>query len=160
MTNNQAILIIFAIMKIKISILIILCFLSTQITLGQKTGTLFIEITAFRNDVGVVAVALFDAEEGFPGSEENMVKATTTEIKKGKATLQFNDLTFGEYAISAFHDENKNGKIDTNWLGIPKEGVGASNNAKGKMGPPKYKDAKFQFSSDQQKMKFEIDYIF
>jgi len=41
----------------------------------------------------------------------------------------------GKYAVSVFHDENSNGKLDTNFLGIPREGVGASNNAKGHFGP-------------------------
>jgi len=41
----------------------------------------------------------------------------------------------GRYAVSVFHDENSNGKMDTNFIGIPREGVGASNNAKGHLGP-------------------------
>jgi len=129
-------------------------------TSAQNSGTLIVEIDSFKNNDGVVAVAMFDKEEGFPGSEENMVHAATAEIKDGKAVVEFKDLPFGEYAISAFHDENSNGELDTNWIGIPKEGLGASNNAKGRMGPPKYEDARFQFEKDQQKMQFEIDYIF
>jgi uncharacterized protein (DUF2141 family) len=54
----------------------------------------------------------------------------------------------GTYAIACYHDENNNGKLDTKFMGIPKEGTGASNDARGTMGPPKFKDAKFQLVSD------------
>jgi uncharacterized protein (DUF2141 family) len=47
--------------------------------------------------------------------------------------------------LAAFHDENDNGKLDTNWIGIPKEGLASSNNAKGRMGPPKWRDASFEY---------------
>lgn len=146
--------------KIRSMLIFTLVGFLTYFSFSQDIGTLIVEIESCRNDDGVVAVALHSGEEGFPGAEENMVQGATAKIVNGIATVEFKDLAFGEYAISAFHDENANDELDTNWIGIPKEGVGASNNAKGRMGPPKYKDAKFQFSSDQQKMKFEIDYIF
>lgn len=63
-------------------------------------------------------------------------------IKNATVTL---DLGFGEYAIQVFHDLDSDGEMKTNCIGIPKEPVGTSNNAKGRMGPPKYKDAKFVF---------------
>ena len=54
-------------------------------------------------------------------------------------------LDYGEYGISVFHDVDGNNELNTNWIGIPNEPVGMSNDAKGKMGPAKYKDAKFRF---------------
>ena len=57
----------------------------------------------------------------------------------------------GEYAIAVFHDENTNGKLDTNFLGIPKEQYGFSNHAKGQMKPPKFEDAKFKLTNEQNK---------
>ena len=50
----------------------------------------------------------------------------------------------GTYAVSFVHDKNSNGKMDKNFMGIPKEDYGCSNNAKGFMGPPKWEDAKFE----------------
>ncbi len=49
----------------------------------------------------------------------------------------------GEYAVKIIHDENSNGKLDTNFLGIPREGFGFSNNAKPGMGPPAFEKSKF-----------------
>lgn len=54
----------------------------------------------------------------------------------------------GEYAFQVFHDVDGNGKMKTNFIGIPKEPVGVSNDAKGKFGPPKFKDAKIAIASE------------
>ena len=72
-------------------------------------------------------------------SPERFVK-----IEDNKAIVILEDIPTGVYAVSAFHDANDNKKMDTNFFGIPKEPIGVSNNAKGFMGPPKYKDAKFE----------------
>ena len=50
--------------------------------------------------------------------------------------------------MSSFYDKNGNGKLDTNFLGIPKEPTAMSNNAKGSFGPPKFKDAKFTLTAN------------
>lgn len=71
----------------------------------------------------------------------------------------FQNLPAGEYAVSVYHDENNNKKMDTNFFGIPKEGVGASNNARGHLGPPKYKDAKFLFNGKSQTIQIQIVYL-
>ena len=52
-------------------------------------------------------------------------------------------LPAGEYALSVFQDVNDNGKLERNFIGIPKEPAGLSNNLRPKFGPPKYKDALF-----------------
>jgi len=71
----------------------------------------------------------------------------------------FEDLPFGEYAVSLMHDENRNGKIDTNFLGIPKEGYGASNDAKAVLGPPKYADARFLLDKPDMTMEIKVKYF-
>lgn len=140
-------------------ILLLIIVMCSSFTFGQDSGTLIIEIGSLRNNDGQVVISIHNGEEGYPGGEETMVQAKYATIKDGKAIAEFSNLPFGEYAISAYHDENKNEELDTNWIGIPKEGTGASNNAKGKMGPPKYKDAKFDFIEDKQKIEFEIGYF-
>lgn len=147
-------------MKTKSIIIFLLIILLSHVNIyAQDTGTLIIEIGSLKNNDGQVAISIHNGEEGYPGGEETMVQATYATIKDGKAIAEFIDLPFGEYAISAYHDEDKNGELNTNWIGIPKEGTGASNNAKGKMGPPKYEDAMFEFAVDGQKIKFEMVYL-
>jgi uncharacterized protein (DUF2141 family) len=67
-----------------------------------------------------------------------------TKPRGGRATCTFPGLPAGTYAIGLLHDENDNGKMDTNFVGLPKEGYGASNDAKATFGPPKFKDAKVE----------------
>jgi len=69
-------------------------------------------------------------------------------IANNKCSFTFEGLPHGMYAIACYHDENNNGKIDTNFFGVPKEGTGASNNAKGFMGPPSFSNAKFLLSTN------------
>ena len=139
-------------------LILLISILSIQ-SFSQSSGTLIIEIESFRNDEGQVAISIHNGEEGYPGGEETMVQAKYVTIKEGKAFAEFDNLPFGEYGVSAYHDENKNEELDANWIGIPKEGVGASNNAKGKMGPPKYEDAKFDFIEGGQKIQFDMGYL-
>jgi len=54
----------------------------------------------------------------------------------------------GDYAFHIFHDLDMNGKMKTNFIGIPKEPTGVSNDAKGKFGPPKFKDAMISVDTD------------
>ena len=69
-------------------------------------------------------------------------------ILKGQSTIVLDGIPKGVYAIACYHDENNNGKLDTNFFGIPTEGTGASNNAKGSLGPPKFQNAKFNVEGD------------
>ena len=57
-------------------------------------------------------------------------------------------MPFGNYAITLFHDENNNMELDTNFLGIPKEPYGFSNNAKSPFGPPGFQAALVEFSKE------------
>ena len=66
--------------------------------------------------------------------------------------MTFKDIPVGIYAVSVFHDENDNGKLDTNSFGIPNEQFGCSNNAKGFMGPSKWKNAKFELKDKDQNL--------
>lgn len=145
-------------MKNFIISLVLISFSPSVYLAAQQSGSMIVTISSIRNDLGSVAVAIHDHPDGFPGGPEHVILSKRVAIQNGIAQVKFEDVLFGEYAISVFHDENDNGEIDTNWLGIPKEGVGASNNAKGRMGPPKYEDAKFDFTEDGQKVEFGMDY--
>ena len=122
-------------------------------------GTLTVTILNFRNNRGQVSVALYNKEEAFPKSPDKAVKVIVAPIKDKKSIVVFESLPPGEYAISVFHDENKNGKMDSNFFGIPKEGVGASNNARGHLGPPHFKDAKFIFTGNVQSVTINMVYL-
>ena len=93
---------------------------------------------------GPVYCRLFATAKGYPMKGEHAQKTVKATVKDKVATCRFEGLKPGVFAVMAFHDLNDNGKLDTNWMGIPREGVVASNNAKGSMGPPSFKDASFK----------------
>jgi uncharacterized protein (DUF2141 family) len=150
-----------ALKLLRIILLLVLCgFLQKPgIKLSGETGKLTVVMSNFKNDVGQVSVALFNQEEAFPKYPEKALRLVYSTINQGKATVLFDKLPPGEYAVSIYHDENSNKKMDTNFFGIPKEGVGASNNAKGHFGPPKFKDARFTFDGNAQTIQIEIVYL-
>ena len=126
---------------------------------SQQGGFIQVEIVGLRNDKGQVQCALFSSASDFPKSGDKAVARAKSDISHGKASCEFSGIAPGTYAVSVFHDENSNGKLDTNFLGIPREGVGASNDAKGHLGPPKFEAAAFHFSGDRLDLKITIHYL-
>ena len=110
-----------------------------------KSGSVLVTISNLRSQTGKVNVSLFNAAKGFPSNPEKAVAIQRVSISSNQVTLRFDNIPFGTYAVACHHDENGNGKMDTNLLGIPKEGYGASNNAVGKFSAPKFSEAKFPF---------------
>jgi uncharacterized protein (DUF2141 family) len=125
---------------------------------GEKKGKIEMEIKGFRNNKGVARIALFSGEKGFPQDFKKAKKTLTLKIKDKAAKGEFKDISYGEYAISVLHDENKDGKMNKNLFGVPKEGYGTSKDARGSWGPPKYKDAKFKLEKDELKLKIKMTY--
>jgi uncharacterized protein (DUF2141 family) len=99
-----------------------------------------------RNNEGKIYCGMWRGREGYPTQRQHAVGQTRDRtIVNNRGVCIFEDIPPGEYAIAAFHDENGNNDLDRNFVGIPSEGTGASNDARGFMGPPSYDDARFQF---------------
>lgn len=124
----------------------------------SKPGKITIEIEGIKNEKGSVILYLYRGENGFPTDPKNALKKAVIPARTSPCTFSFSDIPAGTYAVSLFHDENNNGTLDTNFLGIPREGVGISNNAKGHLGPPKYADAKFQHQDVETKLQIFTSY--
>ncbi len=111
-------------------------------------------VTGLRSDEGALVCGLFPRESwlktGSPGEDDR--------IEGGEATCLFKDVPAGTYGISAYHDENGNGKLDSNFFRIPKEGTAASNDARGKMGPPKFEDARFVYEGGVLELEAAMHY--
>ena len=122
----------------------------------QQIGNLILNITGFENNEGSVRIALANSKEDYQTDDEAF-RAVIISISEKKAKQIFEDLPFGIYAIKTFHDENENGELDTNFLGIPSENYGFSNNAKGSFGPASWEDAKFSFDKDSMIIEINID---
>jgi len=102
-------------------------------------------------------LSLYNSAEGYPKKASAAYRLAYNPIVNGKCAILLAAIPKGVYAIACYHDENGNGKMDSNFFGIPKEGTGASNNAHGFMGPPKFEDAKFPVSSDTS-LSIKINY--
>lgn len=110
-----------------------------------QNATLTVSITDLKNNTGSLTAELYNTKEKFLKAS---YKAISTPIKSNTAIVTFTGIPKGEYTVLVYHDENKNGKLDKYIIGMPKESVACSNNAKGFMGPPKYDDAKFTVTTD------------
>lgn len=95
---------------------------------------------------GTVRVALYNNEKDFL---EKFVQGKIVKVAGKEAKVVFENLQPGTYAISAFHDENDNEKLDSGFMGIPLEPYGFSNNAKGTFGPPSFEKAMVRVDSDK-----------
>lgn len=135
---------------------IILLMLSGGEAVAQ-TGKIVVEVSNLRNASGKVLAALYKSEKGFM-KDEKLAVATAQVTLSGKQAQIVFEVPYGEYAFSLLHDENGNGKMDTNVLGIPKEGYAASNNAKNSLGAPKYPDARFKLDKPEIRQPVEIIY--
>ncbi|WP_445386174.1 DUF2141 domain-containing protein [Robiginitalea sp. IMCC44478] len=111
---------------------------------GQNT--LEVRVEGVQTSEGLIQVALYNQKEGFL-KIEGVFRSDSTKAKKGITQLKFEDLPEGEYALAIFHDENGNEKLDTNWIGIPREPMGFSNSRMKAFGPPSFEDCKLQIPS-------------
>lgn len=78
----------------------------------------------------------------------------------GTTIVTIRNVPPGHYAAQGTQDENGNGKVDRALFGIPKEGVGFSNDAKIRMAPPKFAEAAFDHAGVAQRITFALRYFF
>ncbi|MBS9523064.1 DUF2141 domain-containing protein [Litoribacter alkaliphilus] len=126
----------------------ILVLLVLLIMIRPSKTDLTVTIDNLENDKGVVRILLFNSPDGFPDNDKKAVGRAVVKIQHGRALYQFKDMADGNYAISAFHDENEDGKLNKNLLGVPQEAYGFSNNASGTFGPPSFSSAAFKVDDE------------
>jgi len=124
---------------------LLLIFLGTGWMSGQETVDLTIEVTITKYNKGTIMMALYNSSETYM---KTSYKASKQEVVDNKAILTFQNIEKGTYAFSMFHDVNDNQKMDKNFMGIPKEPYGFSNDRKGKFGPPDFEKVQFDVNED------------
>ena len=97
---------------------------------NTNTGDIAISVQGLKHDNGQIIITLHSPFEGKFPSDEAIIKSEKAFIKNGTAIVEFRGIEYGNYAFAVHHDENGNGEMDTNFLGIPKEGWAFSNNSK------------------------------
>lgn len=114
----------------------------------QDTGTIIIELETLKNRNGVILITLFSDENGFPDEWEKAFRSEIVPITAELREIRLEEIPHGTYGLAIIHDENENMELDTNFFGVPKEGYGFSNNARGRFGPPRFSDTQFTVDSD------------
>ena len=116
----------------------------------SSSNGLLVKIENLKSEKGHILYIVFNQKEGFPDKADASVKQGKVPVSELKDnSFELKDLPPGKYALSVIHDENDNDKLDTNFLGIPKEGFGFSNNPKVYFGPPSFDKCVFDSSSTE-----------
>ena len=118
-----------------------------------------IKILNIRNSTGTIGCALFESPDGFPVEYlRYAININVIKIRDTQASCDFEDIQPGTYALAIVHDENMNGKLDTQWLGIPTEGYGFSNDVKAMLGPPSFSAASFLYDGQEIRLTISLHY--
>jgi uncharacterized protein (DUF2141 family) len=114
----------------------------------ELTGIVMVELSGLQGATGNIYIAVYDSDSTWLGDEAVMhQKVVIAESLDGELVRTELQLPLGDYALSAFYDQNDDGELDTNFIGMPKEPIGLSNNAVGKFGLPSYSDAVFSLGA-------------
>jgi uncharacterized protein (DUF2141 family) len=116
-----------------------------------------IRIENLRSLKGAVRLCLTQNPAHFPDCKSDPA-AKTLSLPAGTGVAQFKNVAPGQYALSAFHDENANGKLDKMAI-VPREGFGFSRNPVIRFGPPAYKDAQFTVNAGAKEQRVKIRYM-
>lgn len=125
---------------------------SCTASVAATASDLTITVDNLRSDQGQVYLCVFSVETSdtklFPDCDKGRpVRSQKLTIGGGKATVTYYGLKDGVYAVAMIHDENGNGQLDTNFIGIPTEGLGVSNNPR-LLGKPGFDEAKFSINGN------------
>jgi len=144
----------------KVMLVTLILAVSMPLMAQSGSATLTVRVTGARNSKGRVAPALFQSGAGFPGDNSKAIRTRQAEIEAQTRSAQFvlKGIPYGVYAVSVFHDENMNGKLDKNFVGAPKEGYSASNNPRKRMGPPPFDEAEFPGNHPEQSIEIKLIY--
>jgi hypothetical protein len=117
---------------------------------ASSGGRIEAAVSGVSNAPGMVGCALFSSAAGFPlESDRPSVKIMRVAPAGGAAMCVFENVPPGVYAMAVVHDTNGNGRADTNFLGMPTEGVGVSNNVMPRMSSPTFDANKFSVAAGQ-----------
>lgn len=142
--------------KIILSILIITSINKSLIA----QSNIIVNINNFKNDNGVCRACLFNNSNSFQ-NKSGALACKSAKVVNGASIITFNADAEGDYAVMVFHDENNNNFFDKNFLGIPKEGYGASKNKLPLAAAPSFKSNSFVINSNQQvTLRIVLRYLF
>lgn len=137
----------------KLLALVVLLFGPCNLLFAQSQ--LEVVVTGIKNGEGDIRVGIFSDKETFL---KKAVYGKVVEAKEGSIKVII-ELEKGVYGVSVIHDENKNGDLDSSFIGIPREGFGFSNNAMGTFGPPRFEKASITVENGKMSISIAMKYL-
>ncbi|MEJ7679269.1 MAG: DUF2141 domain-containing protein [Segetibacter sp.] len=110
---------------------------------ARSQSTIVLEVSNFKNNNGVCRACLFNSPAAYEGRNSKPFQCISAFVTGHNARMEFNNILSGTYAVFVYHDVNNNNKMDKNFLGIPKEGYGASKNKLPYASAPTFNENKF-----------------
>jgi uncharacterized protein (DUF2141 family) len=122
-----------------------------------SAARIIVTIDGLHSAQGTVFVGLYATPSKFLNGNQSdalrKVRAST-----GPITVAFDNLPPGTYAVGAYHDENGNDHLDTNFLGLPVEGYALSNGVRAVMAKPTFQQAAFTVGAGDKPVSLHIRY--
>ncbi|NEQ96951.1 MAG: DUF2141 domain-containing protein [Cyanothece sp. SIO2G6] len=141
------------------SLILSVATLSSRPALAQLRGDLTVEINGLNDRGGDVCLSLFNSSQGFPSDPQRAINVACVTISAEPLRVTFDDLTYGSYAIAAYHDKNMDQQLNQGILGIPIEGFAFSNDAPAQTGPASFQDAVFILSQRNATIQMQMRYL-
>lgn len=128
---------------------------SCSLPMAAGAAELLVRITRLSEPLGQVGCSLFAGPAGFPMDNSGARQLWQAADSKG-VTCRFSDVPEGTYAVSIGHDLNGNKRVDTNFIGLPTEQWGVSNNARPSLRAPRFDEALFKVTADAKDVVIDI----
>jgi len=132
--------------------------LAILLAAGQaRAADITVRIEGLHSAKGNVLIALFDKPDDFPDGDHS-IRHMKVPASAQPITVVFRDLPPGTYAVGAYHDENANGQLDTNFIGYPDEGYALSRGVRAIISRPRFMDAAFTVGAEGTGVRLHIEY--
>lgn len=122
------------------------------------TGPIEVRVEGIREPRGILQLSLFATADGYPEDFRKAARTRSVAASDSTLTARFDSVPAGPWALAVLHDADGDGVLDRNALGVPREGIGASNGAVRRLGPPRFKDARFLFHGDSLALRVRLRY--
>lgn len=122
---------------------------------ASHAADLIVRVTGLSDPLGQVGCSLFATADGFP-MDSTGARVLWVSADRSGVTCRFPDLPEGTYAVSVAHDLNANQRVDTNFIGLPTEQWGVSNNARPSLRAPRFDEARFKVAAELKEVVIDI----
>ncbi|MGL5871880.1 MAG: DUF2141 domain-containing protein [Xenococcaceae cyanobacterium] len=126
---------------------------------SNSNSIITVQIDGLKEAKGQICFSLFASSKGFPDSSGNALQAQCILVAERSPRLTIENLNVGNYALAVFHDANQDGKLNRNFLGIPSEGFGFSQNPVIQTGPPKFQESAVLITGTKTNLQVQLRYF-